>query len=383
MNTRRYNNQHNSYARNGARYNRKPFVEDPDKAVFLSGFKENTPAYKWKDYREELYQAINKEYGVYITKFDLPSQSKFGYLHVKTAREAEKLLNLAPLSPKAGANRWSRDDSDNEEFDVDTPCMILAGHPVYVYEYKKTQKRKNEERVRTENRAQPWNSKIDTDHQDNGRSFIRDRSSNNLSAHSEMSTRDPSPYRRPMNVDRDSAMGTQQVSDDETPEKDSWAQSQQQMPMNNIEEVEKEVEITPTNVANTNTNNFTVNPLSDSANNSTNENINLGSTQSSVPTELTNTASVSTTGNNSFDDFTTALAQQEKFAQVLLEENWDPSFSTNLTDLEQINLMIMFMSEYKNKGAEAACQIFANIKTIAMCLDSNPVLHQVFAGIQV
>lgn len=367
--TRRFNH-HNSQTRSGThtRAPRKPFVEDPDKAVFLSGFLDETPTYQWKEYREELYQAINKKYGVYIVKFDLPSNSKFGYLHVKTVKEANVLLNL----PSRSQSHDSEDERDVDLENVDTPCMILAGHPVYVYEYKKTQKRKNEEKIRNEGRMQPWNSVLsnrdrecnrDREVRDNSRRFFRDSSSNNLSANSEFSTRDPSPCNRanltvikPMSG-RDSALETQQASDEE-PEKDCGHWNNK--PMNNIEETEQEesketiqekVDI------------LTINPLSDSGN-STEQH----KSQEDAPTELTQTDSIAST-TNSFDEFTTAFSQQDKFARVLLEENWDASFSEKMSDFEQIQLMILFMIEFKNKGAEAAVQVFTNVKKMAQMVE--------------
>lgn len=77
-----------------ARKNYNTFQEDPEKAVFLSGFRTNIHRNDWKEYREVIYQDLQKQYGVYVRKLDLPVNSKFGYLHTKTVEQAQRLLSL-------------------------------------------------------------------------------------------------------------------------------------------------------------------------------------------------------------------------------------------------------------------------------------------------
>lgn len=118
----------------GKRNNYKTFIEDPDKAVFLSGFRNNVPVEHWKDYREAVYQDLNKTYNVYIKKLDLPVNSKYGYLHCGTCQQAEKLLNL-------------RNDYDDDSGKT-LSAVTLAGGKIHVYEYKKTEKRLMDETCR-------------------------------------------------------------------------------------------------------------------------------------------------------------------------------------------------------------------------------------------
>lgn len=124
----------NSYQNNNSRNTsggKRQFVEDPYKAVFLSGFRTDVRKGDERQYREEVYQDINKKYQVYIKKLDLPVNCKYGYLHLAEKYQAEKLLNL----------KIKVKDVDDKM----VPEMILAGDSIKVYEYKKTQKRRDEE----------------------------------------------------------------------------------------------------------------------------------------------------------------------------------------------------------------------------------------------
>lgn len=114
----------------------KTFVEDPNKAVFLSGFRNNILYSEWKNYRETIYQDI-QNYGIYIVKLDLPVNSKYGYLHCGTIEQAEYLLNL----------NNDRDNENGKQLSV----LKLANHRVNVYEYKKTEKRIIDEKHRSTN----------------------------------------------------------------------------------------------------------------------------------------------------------------------------------------------------------------------------------------
>jgi hypothetical protein len=112
----------NNNRRNTNTNNKKQFREDPDCAVFMSGFRTDIKEEHAREYREVIYQAINKNYDVYIRKLDLPVNSKVGYLHVKTRAQAQKLLNLR--------GEWDEDKQRN------TPVMYLADDPIKVYTYK-------------------------------------------------------------------------------------------------------------------------------------------------------------------------------------------------------------------------------------------------------
>jgi len=112
----------NNNRRNPTNNNKKQFREDPDCAVFMSGFRTDIDEKHAREYREVIYQAINKNYDVYIRKLDLPVNSKVGYLHVKTRAQAQKLLNLR--------GEW---DEDKQRY---TPVMNLADDPIKVYAYK-------------------------------------------------------------------------------------------------------------------------------------------------------------------------------------------------------------------------------------------------------
>lgn len=128
--------RNNNYQRKPAYKNtsggKRAFVEDPNKAVFLSGFRTDIQPGQERQYREEVYQDINKKYGVYITKLDLPVNCKYGYLHMSERHHAAKLMNLKNLVRDEVEDRY-------------VPEMILGGDSIKVYEYKKTQKRRDEE----------------------------------------------------------------------------------------------------------------------------------------------------------------------------------------------------------------------------------------------
>lgn len=69
---------------------RNKFIENPQKAVFLTGFNKRHKG-NWRQYREACYQKF-KNLGVYIVKFDLPSYTDSAYLHCRTEQGATKLL---------------------------------------------------------------------------------------------------------------------------------------------------------------------------------------------------------------------------------------------------------------------------------------------------
>lgn len=104
FNGNNYSNRRNTHLRSGSSLGQKrnysTFQEDPEKAVFLSGFRTNIDNNDWKSYREAIYQELQRYYGVYIRKLDLPVNNKFGYLHCKTVEQAESLLALKNYEDK-------------------------------------------------------------------------------------------------------------------------------------------------------------------------------------------------------------------------------------------------------------------------------------------
>lgn len=130
--------------------NYNTFQEDPQKAVFLSGFKTNIPEYRWKEYREAIYQDLQKYYGVYIRKLDLPVNHRFGYLHTKTVEQAENLLNLRnERDAETGKVLSQLDLARNTRFNWRTK--------ICVYEYE----RKNEGRHLGQSRMGSRNHSIE------------------------------------------------------------------------------------------------------------------------------------------------------------------------------------------------------------------------------
>jgi len=91
----------NKLNRKSRPFKKQPFIEDPKKAVFLTGFNASIKG-DWVPYREQCYQAINKKYKVYIVKFDLPSYSENAYLHCKTEKQAKNLLKRKVLKIAGG-----------------------------------------------------------------------------------------------------------------------------------------------------------------------------------------------------------------------------------------------------------------------------------------
>jgi len=109
--------------------NKNIFIEDPRKAVFLTGFNKNHKG-NWRPYREACYQKL-KNLGVYIVKFDLPSYTDSAYLHCRTEQGAEKLLK--------------------KKF------IFVHGHKILIYNYK-TDKRSIESSLRASLKNSGYNS---------------------------------------------------------------------------------------------------------------------------------------------------------------------------------------------------------------------------------
>lgn len=115
--------------RNPAGHTSSEFMEIPEKAVFLSGF--DSTRHNWKEYRDQCYREIHEKYNVYIRKFDLPLYGKNAYLHLRSAEEANKLLDLKNHWDEVGQKMISK--------------INIAGTNIKVYKYEKTQKRIDEE----------------------------------------------------------------------------------------------------------------------------------------------------------------------------------------------------------------------------------------------
>lgn len=368
---------------------KQPFQEDSTKAVFLSGFKDNIPASQWRDYREAVYQTINKKYDVYIRKLDLPVNSKFGYLHCRTAREATKLLNL----PSCSDRDYDRDNDLDSE--TNGPCMQLAGDNVYVFEYKKTQKRKNEELCRTRRghnqsrlpRHQPRGQYSNCSTRDASPEFTaynsRNRSSND-DFHRCSDQKDH--LRAPAKLNQnplsapDSALVTLNGSDDERdlcPEK-----MRASSPMNHSSRSEvssnnyavSEVDGSSSDAQPTNVEEKVLNDCDLS--NEFNVQVAIQPDQIQPHSQIllptlvqpSKEATMETTPTTrSFDEVCKNFEKNDKVAQLLLSQNWAPSLD-ELPDRDQIQLMAMFLLTFKTDGPEAACSLIHQILNTAQLL---------------
>lgn len=359
---------------NSGRPARRPFVEDPDKAVFLSGFREDINVGDWRQYREEIYQDINREYGVYITKLDLPVNSKYGYLHVKSIREARKLLNLKP-------------EFSDEEFEG--PVMKLAGGIISVFEYRKTQKRINEERHNTRFTNSGYSTREESpvrrrDHRDDrGSRYTSEEHENRYDAdrrrerhdrrrvEQEDSRKNETYHRAPASLkveSGDSALPTHDVS--ETEEECVSRLNRSRSPLNsslpmNIEQTIVNSPLEPEVATNlTQENEMTIQTASTAM-----PIIEEPQQQPVIINQLeTELSSVVPSSTNSFDDVTTAFNSSDSLAQVLLQQNWHESFNT-WPDCHQIHLMVLFMMTFRQEGAHEAVALIQKILTEAKVLE--------------
>jgi len=290
----------------------------------------------------------------------------------------------------------------------------LAGDNVFVFEYKKTQKRKNEEQDRMDRNTSRNIFR-------NGRNTSKNYPPR--SNYSNCSTRDVSPdYRHRSSNDRDyvnqehlnapaslivqnpvsapdSAVVTQHASDDECPmqmnemNRQSSPMNMNQMNMNssdndqitkstatisvvsdesisiavpatsNNTEVQFETQ-TPNSNMQIHIQNANTDFLLQSALNA-NLNANVQAPQPSNESTFECTPSAT----SSFDEVTKDFQKNDKFAQILLQQCWDPSFN-QWSDMDQIRLMIIFMMEFKNNGPEAAINIIKNILDVAGIIET-------------
>lgn len=344
---------------------RKPFVEDPDKAVFLSGFREDIPQHQWKSYREEVYQCINKDYGVYITKLDLPVNCKFGYLHMKNHRDAQKLLSLRPCEDDVG--------SDNEG----APHMKLAGGIIHVFTYKKTQKRRIEERsgrMFGNSRGSTRPSSPQFNRGRDNRRYDEDRAAERED-HRDRAFRSNKPLKQftsnPLQVP-DSAFGTHDQSRDDLDSNRSKESDKSEEHINyqtpeeptSIEEPEVElpqkVTIAATQLVEPN---FTVNPLAETTPSEASPK--EADSRESIGTVIEQAQEpVSQEGIIAFEDITRALNTNTNYANILLENHWDARFNT-WPDTYQIFLMVIFMQKFTETGPDAAVEVINAIKITA------------------
>lgn len=334
---------------NNTRPTRRPFQEDPEKAVFLSGFREDIPTHQWKQYREEVYQAINKDYGVYITKLDLPVNSKFGYLHVRSAGQARQLLELPYLSER-------QMEAEGLEENQNGPCMQLAGNNVFVFEYKKTQKRRQEEyrRRETGNAHRSHYSGYST----RDVSPLRNTNTNKSSFDRDFTEVEQAPAkigqdRSKVTVSQqnDSALQTHDVSD--------VASDSDECQNNNVAEME---------------------PMNETVAVQSNQEV-AEQTQAQETVEFQNETQEPSTTKSSFDEITDAFNNQDKLGQILLQQHWDDSFNT-LNDMDQVYLMIQFMMEFRNGGADAAIKVFSQLKNLKDLIEIEQLKAQILSSMQ-
>lgn len=231
--SRNQNNYKQSHLRSnsslGGKRNYNTFAEDPQKAVFLSGFKTNLHPADAKDYREMIYQELQK-HGVYIKKLDLPVNSKFGYLHTKTVEQAQRLLNLRNVEDSESGKMLSQLDLGKNNRNWRTKVLV------YEYERKTDNQFDDNSSMRSgylnvnNVRERGRNGRNYTNSMNSGCSYGTDsyrsqsqnysdtRSRNGNSSNGFMSSRSISPENAPSNLDsgRNPPFPTPMISDDIT-----------------------------------------------------------------------------------------------------------------------------------------------------------------------
>jgi len=350
--TRTSYNNHSTLSANRMRTqrNRKPFVEDPEKAVFLKGFKTDLPVYQAKEYREQCYQTINKGYKVYIVKFDLPVNSADAFLHLKSVDDARRLMGL-------------KDTLIDENGDK-VPYMMVEGDKIMVKTYKKTKKRIIEERragsnltsrCSSRNPTRPVSPMYDEDNVSNGSRYNRNPLSETNCHH----------VRTAPESHRDSALETRVHSDneeaDDTIKKNQSAEGQveecqdnattNQIPMN-IVEPQPQSEIHS--------------PAEDS--------------YSVEAQDSRNPSSQAQYENGSFDSVTNAVESRLKsndfYSEALLRQHWIPAFDCLPQD-SKVFLMVKFFIAFNEQGPEAAVQIIEEAKRGVQTIELQEIQNQV------
>jgi hypothetical protein len=339
-------NMFNPYADNRARtmQNKKEFKEDPNKAVFLKGFRTDLPNKKEAvEYRERCYQQINRMYRVYIVKFDLPVNKPDAFLHLKSVKDARSLLNL---SPGEGSNG--------------DPCMMIEGQPISVKVYKKTRKRINEEK--NSRPCSAFNSRAST----RPTSPVRTQSRFNNTCNSGS----PRINRNPLSL-RDSALAsrnhTDQEDNDDCNEKSHVRDSEtrgEESQDNQIDIQRETINIESEEMSQMQVPNDQTRILGD--HNAQQQALALVPTSQPEPQ--------APTAPLSFESVTNAVEsrlQSYNYADDLLRQNWVPAFN-NWPDNYQLELMVRFFLAFKLEGPEAAVQIIEDIKIGAqMIIDSQ------------
>jgi len=316
--------------------NRKPFVEDPEKAVFLKGFKTNLSIHQAKEYREECYQRINKGYKVYIVKFDLPVNSADAFLHLKSVDDAQRLLGL---------NNTLIDENGEE-----VPYMMIEGDKIMVKTYKKTRKRIIEERRAGSNLTSRCSSRNPTrpvspmhDEESNGSNGSRyNRNPLSETNYHHVHTAPES--------HRDSALETRVHSDNEEAD-DNIKKSQSGE--GQVEECQDNA-ITnqiPMNIVEPQPQNKIHSPAENS--------------YSVEAQDSRNPSSQAQYENGSFDSVTNAVESRLKsndfYSEALLRQHWIPALDCWPQDWK-VFLMVKFFIAFNEQGPDAAVQIIDEVK---------------------
>lgn len=345
-----YNNSTLSANRIRTQQNRKPFIEDPEKAVFLKGFQTDLPRYQAKEYRERCYQRINKGYNVYIVKFDLPVNSADAFLHLKSVEDAQRLMGL----------KQTLIDENGEQ----VPYMTIEGDKIMVKTYKKTRKRIMEERKAGSNLTSRCSSRNPTrpvspmeERDYNGSRYNQNplnESHNSRNSHSLL----------------DSAVETRAQSDNEETEDikkpriqrsdEEQVEEGPEIPMNILEpQPENEIQI----LSPAQGDSYSV-EVQDSRNLSSQTNYEAH------------------TGN--FDSVTNAVENRLKsndYAESLLRQHWVPAFDTWPQNFKVL-LMVNFFCAFIQQGPEAAVKIIEDIKNEAKRIELENQLQALMLQIQ-
>lgn len=341
----------NNYAANRARTmrNRREFKEDPNKAVFLKGFRTDLRnKQEAAEYRERCYQAINKKYKVYIVKFDLPVNSRDAFLHLKSVNDARSLLNLSTTHEEEGGNGER------------CPYMLIEGEEISVKVYKKTRKRINEER-----NSMP-NSEFTSRASTRPTSPVRNSRYNNTNNSGAL----PRINRNPLSL-RDSALASRNLTDQEDSDDCNEKPQVRDSEIRDEENIVREtINIEPEQMSQ-----LQVAADHQHTNACFDVNDQLQQTVAHGPT--TQPEPQTPTAALSFESVTNAVEkslQSPEYAQDLLVKNWLPVFNSWPVEF-QMELMVRFFQAFNVEGPEAAVQIIEGIK-----IDAQKIMdEQIFA----
>lgn len=129
----RYQSGRNTPRSGTATPGRRPFQEDPNKAVFVTGL-QKVEGSEYDIYRNKCYSDLQMSMGnggrIYVAKFDFPQLADHAFVHVRTERMAQYLLTKKTITLAGEKCKVYNYNREKESIDADDVVINIEEAPL-------------------------------------------------------------------------------------------------------------------------------------------------------------------------------------------------------------------------------------------------------------